>query len=126
MLAVPGPTAAATPPLPTVATAGLSEVHLESAVMTWVVLSLNRPVAVKDALVPGAMVFPDGVTTRDTMVALVTSSVVVAVMEPDVAVMVVVPGARPFARPEPAILATVVSDEVQLTEAVMERVLPSV
>ena len=65
-------------------------------------------------MVPGAMVSPDGLTERDTIVALVTSSVVEAVMEPDVAVMVVVPGARPFARP-PAIVATVVLEEVQVT-----------
>lgn len=94
--------------------------------MFWVVLSLNRPVAVKGQVVPGAMVFPAGVTRRDTIVALVTSSVVEAVMEPDVAVMVVVPGARPLARPKPLILATVVSDEVQETVPVIPRVVPSV
>ena len=104
----------------------MSEVHLESTVMTWVVLSLNKPIALKGHLVPAAMVFPDGLTERDTIVALVTSRVVEAVMEPDVAVMVVVPGARPLARPLPTIVATVVSDEVQDTVPVMERVVPLV
>ena len=72
--------------------------------------------AVKPNSVPGAMVSPDGLTERDTIVALVTSSVAEAVMEPDVAVMVVVPGARPLARPPSAIVATVVLEEVQVTD----------
>lgn len=79
------------------------------------VLSLNKPIAAKGNLVPGAMVSPDGLTDMDTIVAFVTSSVVEAVMEPDVAVMVVVPGVRALARPLAAIWATAVLDEVQET-----------
>jgi hypothetical protein len=61
------------------------------------------------------MVCPEGVTEMDTIVAFVTVSVVEALMEPRVAVIVVVPGLRAFAKPLLPILATVVSDEVQAT-----------
>lgn len=75
-------------------------------------LSLNKPTALKGNLVPGSMVRPDGRTEMDTSVALVTSNEAEALMEPTVAVMVVVPGARPLARPPLAIVATPVLDEV--------------
>ena len=83
--------------------------------MTWVVLSLNKPVATKDNLVPVAMVRPAGVTAMDTIVAFVTSSVVDALIEPSAAVMVVVPGLRALAKPLLPIIATMVSDEAQAT-----------
>lgn len=91
MLAVPGAIALALPRAPTVATAGLSELQLESLVITCLVPSLNRPVAVKVNLVPGAMVRPDGVMETDTIVAFETSSVVEPLIEPSAAVMVVLP-----------------------------------
>lgn len=78
-------------------------------------LSLNKPVAAKDKLVPGAMVRPEGLTEMDTIVAFVTSSAVEALMDRRVAVMVVVPGARAFARPPREIMATMELDEVQET-----------
>ena len=82
MLAVPGPTAVAVLlPALRVATAGLSELHVESLVMTCLVLSLNKPVATKDNLVLGAIVRPEGVTEMDTIVAFVTTSVVEALTE---------------------------------------------
>jgi len=59
------------------------------------------------------MVRPDGRTEMETIVAFVTLSVAEALIEPTVAVMVVVPGARPLARPLLAIVATAVLDEVQ-------------
>lgn len=83
--------------------------------MTCLLVSLNKPTALKDNLVACAMVFPDGPTEMDTTVASVTSSLAEALREPTVAVMVVVPGAKPCARPWMPILATVVSDEVQET-----------
>ena len=78
-------------------------------------LSLNTPVAVKDNFVPGIIVRPDGLMEMDTRVAFETSSVVDALMESSVAVMVVVPGPTALARPLPLILATPVLDEVQET-----------
>ena len=69
-------------------------------------------------LVPGAMVRLEGVTEMDTIVALETSSVLEPLIEPSVAVMVVGPGIRAFARPLPPIDATAVLDEVQDTSPV--------
>ena len=72
------------------------------------------------------MVRPLGVTEMDTTVALVTSSLVEALIEPSVAVMVVIPGVIAFASPLLLMLATLVLDEVQDTFPVKLRVLPSV
>jgi len=81
---------------------------------------------VKIKFVAGAMVRPAGVTEMETMVAFVTSRVTEAFTEPSVALMVVVPGASPLARPLPApILATAGLDDVQVTWLVRLRVLPS-
>jgi hypothetical protein len=79
------------------------------------VLSLKRPAAVKGNLVPGAMVRPTGVTVTETIVALETLSGVDPLIEPSVAVMVVVPGVRVCARPPIVIVATAVLDELQET-----------
>ena len=62
----------------------------------------------------------------DTTVALLTSSVAEALIEPSVAVMVVLPGVSAFASPLLLMVATVVLDEAQVTFPVMLRVLPSV
>jgi hypothetical protein len=118
ILAVPGLTAVADPPVETVATAVLSEAQVESNVMFWFVLSLKRPLAVKRNLVPGAMVRPAGVTVMETIVALDTLSGVDPLIEPSVAVIVVVPGVRVFARPPIVIVATAGLDELQDTCAV--------
>jgi len=83
--------------------------------MTCLVLSLNKPIAAKANLVPAAIVRLEGVTVMDTIVAFVTSSVVEPLMEPSVAVMVVVPGVRALARPLMPILATAVLEEVHET-----------
>jgi hypothetical protein len=46
-------------------------------------------------------------------------------MEPEVAVIVAWPTPTPVARPDELILATGTFDDVQVTEAVMLRVVPS-
>jgi hypothetical protein len=70
-----------------------------------------------------------GVTAIDTSVAEVTVSVVEPVTLPDVAVIVDVPAARQDARPfDPTALliaATVVLDELQVTDAVSVSFVPS-
>ena len=66
-------------------------------------------------MVSGGMICPDGLTEMDTSLASVTSSVAEALIEPSVAVMVVVPGVSALARPVLAMLATVVLDEFQET-----------
>lgn len=91
MFVVPAATAVATPSGPTVATGVSLDIQVASVVMTCVLESLNVPVAVNDSSVVGAMVRPVGVTEMETMVAVLTSSVVLPVTVPRVAVMVVVP-----------------------------------
>lgn len=91
MLVVPAATAVTSPSGPTVATAVSLDVQVASVVITCVLESLNVPVAVNDNSVPGAMVRPVGVTEMDTMVALETSRDVEPMIEPRVALMVVVP-----------------------------------
>ena len=126
MLAVPGATAVTWLTDPTVATAVLSEAQVASRVTVCVLESLNVPVAANDNLVPGAMVRPIGVTEIDTRVALDTVRVIEALADPSVAVIVDVPGARPFARPLPLpIFATPVLEEVQVACVVRSCVLPS-
>ena len=115
ILAVPGPIPVALPPAATVATAGLSDAQVESVVMTCLVPSLKTPIAAKVNLVPGAMVRPEGVTEIDTIVALETLSVVEPLIESSVAVIVVDPVVRPFARPPRAIVATALLDEIHDT-----------
>jgi len=124
---VPGPMAVATPPAPTVATPVLLDVQVASVVSTCVLESLNVPVAVKANSVPGAMVRPVGETEIDVMVAFVTSSVVVPLTVPRVAVMVApVSGARPLASPLALPMgASVLSDELHVTSVVRLCVLPS-
>jgi len=116
IFAVPEPMPVAPPELPIVATAGLSDAQLTSVVMTCVLESLNRPVAVKASLVPGAIARPVGVTEIDRIVASLTSRVTELVAGPSVTVIIVVPGLRLFATPlaEP-IVATVVFEEVHAT-----------
>lgn len=128
IVVVPAPTAVAVPlaPLPIVATLLLLDAHVTSRVMFWVLESLNKPVAVKDSLVAGAMVWLEGTTEIDAMLALLTSRVTELVREPRVAVIVVMPGLRPFAKPgvEPRV-ATAVLDEDQVSWLVSGRVPPS-
>ena len=126
MLAVPAATPVAVPPGPTVATAGLSEVQFESRLITWVLESLNVPVATNESCVPGAIVRFTGVIDMDTIVAFVTSSVADALTDPSAAVMVVIPGLRPFAIPLLApTLATSGFDELHEHWTVRSWVLPS-
>ena len=61
----------------------------------------------------------------EVTVALVTVKVALAFTEPSAAVIVVDPGVGASAKPLADIVATFVSDEVQVTSAVMLRLLPS-
>jgi hypothetical protein len=125
----PEATAAANPLL-TVAAPVLDELHVTDAVKSCVVLSVNVPVAVNFCAVPLAMEGLVGVTAMDTSVAGVTVSVVDPDVLPEEAVIVVLPTALPVTCPalliicvpvtalvELSTIATVVSDEAQVTEA---------
>ena len=80
------------------------------------------PVAVNCLVVPSAMLGLAGVTEIEDSVAEVTVSVVVFTTAPNRAVIAAEPAATEVARPlEPAellITAIVVSDELQVTDAV--------
>ena len=105
-----------------VATALFDEVHTTDAVMSWVVPSLNVPVAVNCSVVPIAI----WAATGDMLIDVSVAGVTVRVDNPNTpsnhAVMIVVPDATGMANPlEPAallIVATPVFDEVQVTSGV--------
>jgi hypothetical protein len=110
------------PALLTVATPVSDELQVADAVKSWVVLSEYVPVAVNCCFVPRAMLGLVGVTAMDTRMAGVTVSVVVPLILPDVAVIVADPVATEVASPlDPSALltvATLVSEELQITDAV--------
>ena len=125
-------------PLLTVATPVSDELQVTDAVKSCVVLSVNVPVAVNCCAVPLAMEGLVGVTARDTSVAGFTESVVDPDMLPDEAVILALPTALPVTCPalliicapvaglvELSTVATVVSDEVQVTDAVTSFVVLS-
>ena len=93
------------------------------------VVSENVPVAVNCCRTPSGIEEFAGVTAIDTRVALVTVSVAIPEIEPNVAVIVVGPAAKPNAVPfvgtVSLIEAWVGTDEVQVTLLVMFCVLPS-
>jgi hypothetical protein len=96
--------------------------------MFWVLASLKVPMAVKPSAVNGAIVVLEGPTVIDWMVAVVTSSAAVPLMESNVAVIVAAgnPPATPWARPVVApTVATDVLDEVHAACPVMLCLLPS-
>ena len=80
---------------------------------------LYVPVALNCWVSPGPIDGLAGVTAIEVKVAAVTVNVVDPVIDPDVAVMVVVPAATLEARPELLMLATLVAEEFQVTELVM-------
>ena len=116
MLAVPGLIAVAVSVvLSIVATAVLSELNATSFVMSWTVLSLNWPIALKPSVVETAIVCDGGMTVIDTIVAFVTFSVVEPLMDPRAAVMVELPAACPLESPVLRIWATAMLDDAQVT-----------
>lgn len=116
MLAFPGAIAVARAEPSTVATATLSDTQVTSRVMTWLVESLNDPVAVYASLVPAGMVRAVGVTAMEVTVALVTVRSAEALSAPTAALIVAVRAVRPLAIPFVfPMAATAVSDEVQVT-----------
>lgn len=106
------------------ATAAFDELHNTDAVMSWVLVSLNVPVAVNCFVVPMAMLGLAGVTAIETRLAPVTVSKAVPLVAPEVAVMVAVPGPVLVASPELLMEATFKFDDDQATE-VNGWVLPS-
>ena len=73
------------------------------------------PVAVNCSVVPALIEGLAGVTAIDTNVAAVTVSVVEPLIEPEVAVIVVLPCVEPVASPAALIVATLVVPELHVT-----------
>jgi hypothetical protein len=130
MVAVPGRRLLARPVLLTVAVEGVSEAQVALEVRSCVSESVNVPVALNCWVVPNAIDGVAGVTAIDTSTAVVTARVVLPLIEPDVAVIVVVPTPALVAKPLlPGVLlivATVADDELHCTVVVISWVLPSV
>ena len=124
MLVLPLAKLVTSPVLLMVAAAGLEEVQRTDFERSCVLLSLKVPVAVNCRVVPTAVVELAGVTAIETKLALVTVSDAEPLMEPDVAVMVVVPVPTPVAKPELSTVATDVAGADQVTD-VKSCVLPS-
>ena len=82
-----------------VAWAGEDEVQTTTAETSCVLESLNVPVAVNCLVVSGAIVEFAGVTAMEIRLAPVTVSEAVPLTEPEVAVIVAVPGLTPVATP---------------------------
>ena len=126
---VPTPAVVAKPgvlgALAIVATDDTDELQWTFIVMSWVVLSLNVPVAVNCRVPLTASDELAGVTAIETSVGAVTVRTVEPLIDPDVALIVDVPMATPVARPELLIVAVAVVSEAQVTELVMFCVLLS-
>ena len=111
------------------ATTVLLDDQVTVEVSTWVLPSLNVPVATNCWVNPRAMEGAAGVTASDTRVAGVTVRMVEPVFPPKAAEMEVVPTPAALALPlVPAALemvATAVIEEAQVVVSVRSKVLPS-
>ena len=103
MTAEPLPAPVANPPLPSplliVAVEGVSELHDALAVTSWVLPSVNVPVAVNCWFAPDVMAGNAGVIAMDTSAAGFTVRFVVPEIEPKAAVALVLPMATLLATP---------------------------
>ena len=105
MIVVPFTRPEASPMLLTVAALGFEELHNAEAVTSWVLLSLNVPVAVNCFVVPGAVAALTGVTVKEIRAAAVTVRWALPLTDPEVAVTLVVPA--PTAAATPVAISTV-------------------
>jgi len=129
MVVLPTPAAVARPAvlgaLAMVATEADDELQWTFRVMSWVVLSLNVPVAVNCCLLPLDAIEFAGVMARETSVPLLTVRVVVPFSPEALAVIVTLPVRLPKAVPELRMEATLGVDDFQDTPARLPPVLPS-
>ncbi len=118
IVVLPCATLVANPAALIVATLVVPELHVTVPVRFWVVLLLYVPVAVNCSVAPAVIEGLAGVTAIDTNVAAVTVRIVEPLIEPEVAVIVVLPCATLVARPAALIVATLVDDELHFAVAV--------
>ena len=115
----------ASPLLLTVAVNVFEELQVTCVVMVWVDPSRNVPVAVNCWVPPTDRIGLAGVTTMEVKGAEVTVRVVFPERVPEVAVMDEFPAETAVARPLVSMVAVNVFSELQLTDAVISRVVPS-
>ena len=106
------------PALLIVATAGLLLLHVAVVVKSCLLPSVKLPVAVNCGVFPAPIEGWTGVTVIDTSVGGVVVNVVEPLTEPELAVIVVMPGSDVLASPWLLMVATAVLEEFQLTEVV--------
>jgi hypothetical protein len=109
-----------------VAIVASEELQVTVLVTSWMVPSVNVPVAVNCSASPSGSDGMAGVTAMETSAADVTVNPVEPVMEPDAALTVVEPVALLVAWPEVLIMAMLVLAQLHATNAVRSCVLPSV
>jgi hypothetical protein len=124
IVVVPPLTPAASPLELMLATELADELHVTD-VNSCVLPSSKLPTALNCCCVPTAIEGVAGLTEIEVKFAATTVSVEVSVNEPKVAVIVVCPAATVVASPEPAIVATEVEDEVQVTPVLRSALDPS-
>lgn len=126
MMVWPLSRAVARPVASMVAFAGFVDDQRAWDVRSWVVLSVNVPVALNCLVRPFALDGFGGVTEIETSSALLTVRSVFPDTSPDAAVMVAVPTPAPVASPALSIVAVDASDVVQVTDEVRSWVVLSV
>ena len=130
IVVVPSARAVAKPWLPAalliVATAGLLLPHVAVRVRSCLLPSVKLPVEVNCSVFATAIEGWTGVRAIETNVGGVTVNVVEPLIEPKLALIVVMPGSDVLASPWLLMVATAVLEEFQLTKVVRSCVLPSV
>lgn len=124
MVLLPVETDVANPAALIVATVFVAEVQVTELVRFWMLPSLKVPVAVNCCAVPLTIVGSAGVTAIELSFG-VTVSLVDPFTDPEVAVIVLFPGATPVTKPLALTVANAVDEEVQVAEFVKFCVLPS-
>jgi hypothetical protein len=125
IVAIPTAMGVATPALLTVATDVGDELHVTRVVISILVPSEYAPEAVNCWVSRPGMLGLAGVTDIEDKVAEVTVRIILADRNPEVAVMVVVPGATVVMRPVLLTVAEEGLDELQATRAVISKLVPS-
>lgn len=126
IVAEPGVRPRASPlELPTFAMPVSDEVHVDCAVRSWVLPSLNVPIAESCWLVVAAIVVSPGRIASEARLAALTVAMALPLTELEAAVIVEVPRLRAVASPLTVMEAMLVFEELQVAVPVMSCVEPS-
>lgn len=125
IVVAPAATVVASPEPLTVATEADEEVQVTPLDKSWLLPSLYVAVAVNCWLMPIPRVSPTGVTAMDTMVGVVTVTVVDCEIPAKDAETLVEPAATVLNNPLASMVAVAVEELLQVTRVVRSEVLPS-